>query len=73
MLSAAGKYNPVLVSVDRRKAGEAAVPSEPISIGPAAVNAPVTFKLVTVPPTIDAACQEDPFQTLSSFETVLKY
>lgn len=34
---------------------------------------PVTFSEVTVPPTVEAACQVLPFQIRSSLAVVLKY
>ena len=39
----------------------------------ASVAKPVTFMLFTVPPTVDAVCQAEPFHTRSSLATVLKY
>ena len=66
MVSAAGKKMPVLVSPSLVIDGAAADPS-------AKLATPVTFTLVTVPPTVDAACQVLPFQTRSSLDAVLKY
>ncbi len=66
MVSAAGKKIPVFVSPSLVIDGAAAEPS-------AKLATPVTFKLVTVPPTVDAACHVLPLYTRNSLAVVLKY
>lgn len=49
-----------------------AVPADRVGFWPSVV-APVTLRLVTVPPTVEAACHVLPLYTRSSLALVLKY